>query len=108
MAYTMAMKRDVANTIGSENMRKGRMRATDRVFDKFCFFDIRGVRLADCPTQVLAARSRRACSTGPYVSIRLSEVIHRGRETCTYPEEIVEEQMIPRLTLGQPNTSASN
>ena len=68
MAYTMAMNRDVANTIGSENMRKGRMRATDRVFFKLCL----DVGLAGFPTQVLAARSRRACNTGPYVSVRLS------------------------------------
>ena len=70
MAYTMAMKRDVANTMGSENMLKGRMRATDRVFFKLCV----DVGLADFPTQVLAARLRRACNSGPYVSVHLSEV----------------------------------
>lgn len=75
MAYTMAMRRDVASTIGSENMRKGRMKATDRVFLKLCLFDTRGVGLADSPTQVLAARARRACSTGPYVSGRNSRGI---------------------------------
>lgn len=92
MAYIMAMKRDVANTIGSENMRKGRMRATDRIFLKLCLFDTRGVRLVECPTQVLAARSCRACSTGPYVSVRLmGKYSKQGREACTYPEEKVEE-----------------
>ena len=77
MAYTIAMKRDVANTIGSENMRKGRIRATDRVFAKLCLFDTRGVGLTDFPTQDLAARARRACRTGPYVSVPLSEVLQR-------------------------------
>ena len=79
MPYTIAMSRDVANTIGSENMRKGRMRATDRVLVKLCLFDTSGIGLADFPTQVLADRARRACSTGPYVSICLSEMVQTWR-----------------------------
>lgn len=81
----MAMRRDVASTIGSENMRKGRMKATDRVFVKLCLFDRRGVGLADLPTQVLAARARRACSTGPYVSIRLSDVLQTRKGDLYLP-----------------------
>ena len=68
----MAKKREVANTIGSKNMRKGRMMANDKVFVILCFPSTRGVGLAEVPTQVLSALARRACSTGPYVSGRLS------------------------------------
>ena len=68
----MAMKREVANTIGSENIRNGRTRASDRVFVMLCFLATRGAGLADVPTQVLSARARRACKIGPYVSVRLS------------------------------------
>ena len=71
----MAIRRDVAKTIGSENMRNGRMRATDSVFVKLCLFGTSVVNLGDLPTQVLVARARRACSTGPYVSVRLSELL---------------------------------
>ena len=63
---------EVANTIGSKTIRKGRMRATDRVFLILCFLDKSGVGSGDCPTQVLSARARRACSTGPYVSNHLN------------------------------------
>ena len=75
MAYTMAMRRDVAKTIGSENIRKGPMRATDRVLVKLCLSGTGAVGLTTFPTQILAARARRAYSTGPYVSICLSEVL---------------------------------
>ena len=88
----MAMKRDVANTIGSANMRKGRIRATERVFLKFCFLDKRGVGLVDCPTHMRAARARRAYKTGPYVSIcRLREVLQTDQGGGTNPEETTEE-----------------
>ena len=46
--------------------------ANDRVFLMLCFLATRGVGLAEVPTQVLSALARRACSTGPYVSGRLS------------------------------------
>ena len=46
--------------------------ANDRVFLMLCFLATRGVGLAEVPTQVLSALARRACSTGPYVSARLS------------------------------------
>ena len=81
----MAMKSEVANTMGSENMRKGRMRATDKVFLRVCLFDTRGIGLADLPTQDLASRARRACSTGPYVSERLSEVLQTEYEEINLP-----------------------
>ena len=68
----------MAKTIGSENMRKGRMRATESVFVKLCFFGTRVVNLGDLPNQVLVARTRRACSTGPYVSVCLSEALQTG------------------------------
>ena len=73
MAYTTAMKSEVANTIGSKNMRKGRKRATDKTFLRLCSFGgARGVGLAEFPTQALSFFTRRACRTGPYVSARLS------------------------------------
>lgn len=81
----MAMKREVANTMGSENMRKGRMRATDKVFLKLCLFDTRGAGLAALPTQDLAARARRVCSTGPYVSDCVSEVLQTEYEELILP-----------------------
>ena len=71
--------------MGSENMRKGRMRATDKVFLKLCLFDTRGAGLADLPTQDLAARARRVCSTGPYVSDRVSEVLQTEYEELNLP-----------------------
>ena len=46
--------------------------ANDKVFVILCFPSTRGVGLAEVPTQVLSALARRACSTGPYVSGRLS------------------------------------
>ena len=64
--------------------------ANDKVFVMLCFLATRDVGLAEVPTQVLSALARRACSTGPYVSGRLSEMRHfRGGENCTYQEEIV-------------------
>ena len=81
----MAMKSEVANTMGSENMRKGRMRATDKVFLRLCLFDTRGAVLADLPTQDLAARARRVCSTGPYVSERFSEVLQAEYDELNLP-----------------------
>ena len=91
MAYTKAISRDVVKTIGSENMRKGRIKATVRVFVKLCLFDTRGIGLDDIPTQVLAARARRACSTGPYVSVRVSKGPQLCRKSYAYPEGIFEE-----------------
>ena len=85
MAYNMAMNSEVANTMGSENMRKGRMRATDKVFLKLCLFDTRGARLADLPSQDLAARVCRLCSTGPYVSKRVSELLQTEYEGLNLP-----------------------
>lgn len=89
MAYTMAMRSEVAKTIGSENMRKGRKRATDRVFVKFCLLNTSGVGLGDFPIQVLVARARRVCSTGPYVSVHLSERLQKkvGRLALTWKKK---------------------
>ena len=61
------------------------MRATDKVLLKLCLFDTRGAGLADFPTQDLAARVRRVCSTGPYVSERLSEVLQTEYEGLDLP-----------------------